>query len=192
MPTTPTPNVLQDPGYLLWAPLGSAEPVNTIVGSVFTDAWPVAWINLGATEDGSEFSSETKVEPVRVAEFFDPVRYNTTERESSVAFALADFTLANLKRIQNGGTLTVVSGAGTTQLNKFQPPLPGQEVRSMIGWESLDSTLRLICHQTLQGGAIKVANKKRPAIATLPGQFNLEVPSSGFPYTLYSAGTSRA
>lgn len=191
MPSTATPNLLQDPGYLFWAPLASTLPTNTVTGSVFTDSWPVAWINLGATEDGSEFSTETSVEPVRVAELFDPVRWNTVDRTSKIAFALADFTLNNLKRVLNGGTLATVSGSGATTLSRFTPPIAGSEVRSMIGWESLDATVRLVCYQTLQGGAVSIANKRRPAKATLSATFNLEKPTSTEPWDMWTAGTAR-
>lgn len=192
MPVTlATPTILTDPGYLLWAPLASSEPTNTVVGSVFTDTWPVAWINLGATEEGSEFNYESKVEAVSVAEFFDPIRYATTERSGSFAFNLADYTLNSLKRAFNGGTLATVSGAGTTLLSSYVLPTPGNEVRAMIGWESLDRTMRIICYQTLQGGAVKTAFKKPPAFAVIPCQFNFEVPTSGVPIKLYTAGTAR-
>ena len=192
MPTTATPHILTDPGYLFWAPLATALPVNTVAGSKFTDAWPGAWISLGATEDGSEFSYETKVEAITVAEFFDPIRYSTTERAGSFAFNLADYTLANFKRAMNGGTLTVVSGTGATQLNKYTPPAPGSEVRAMLGWESLDSTTRIVVYQALQGGAVKASFKKAPALAVIPCEFQFEVPTSGTPYEIYTAGTDRA
>jgi hypothetical protein len=194
VPTTATPNLLQDPGFLFWAPLASTVPTMTVVGSKFTDAWPVAWINLGATSDGSEFHAETSVEEVRVAELLDPVRYKTTGRSGNFAFALADWTLANLKRVMNGGTLTVVSGTGATTLNKYTPPAAGAEVRCMIGWESLDSTVRIVAYQTLQGGDIA---SSFPAInstdfATLAATFNFETPTSGVPWEAWTAGTARA
>ena len=192
MPTTATPNILQDPGYLFWAPLATAEPVNTVVGSKFTDAWPGAWISMGATEDGSEFSYETKVEAVFVAEFFDAIKYSTTERSGSFAFNVADWTLANVKRIMNGGALVVVSGTTTTQLNKYTPPAPGAEVRAMLGWESLDSTVRVIVYQSINGGGLKSTFKKAPAIATMAAEFNFEVPASTIPFAIYTAGTARA
>ncbi|GLW32275.1 hypothetical protein [Actinoplanes regularis] len=192
MPTTATPNVLTDPGYLFWAPLASTEPTNTVVGSKFTDSWPVAWISLGATEDGSEFNYETNVEAVTAAEFFDPIKYATTERSGNISFTLIDWTLANLKRVLNGGTLAVVSGTTTTQLNSYTPPAPGSEVRSMIGWESLDNTVRIIMYQTLNSGSIASAFKKAPDKAGLACQFNFETPSSGNPFKIYTAGTARA
>jgi hypothetical protein len=192
MPSTAVPNLLQDPGYLFWAPIGSSEPANTVVGSVFTDAWPVAWINLGATEEGGTFSYEISVEPTFVAELFDPIRYSTITRQGNIAFALADVTLANMKRVLNGGTLAVVSGTGTTQLNSYIPPTPGAEVRSMIGWESLDATARIVAYQCFQGGNLELAFNKRPDFTKLPATFNLEIPTSGVPFKAYTAGTARA
>lgn len=193
MPSTPTPNLLTDPGFLFWAPLGTAEPTNTVAGSVFTDAWPVAWINLGATADGSAFSYESSVEAMRVAELLDPVKFKTTERSGNISFALADITLANLKRVLNGGTLSVVSGVGATTLNSYTPPAPGTEVRSMIGWESLDATMRIVAYQCLQGGDIDMSFQSINSsdFTTMSATFNFEVPSSGTPFKVWSAGTAR-
>lgn len=193
MPTTATPNVMTDPGYLFWAPLASTMPTNTVVGSKFTDTWPVAWISLGATEDGSEFSYESTIEPVKAAEFFDPIAYRTTERKGGIGFTLVDYTLTNFKRVSNGGTLSIVSGTTTTQLNKFVPPTPGTEVRAMIGWESLDGTMRLIARQCFNGAPIKSSFKKAPDKAGLAAMFNFEIPSGSVdPYEIYTAGTARA
>lgn len=193
MPTTATPNILTDAGYLFWAPLGTTEPVNTVANSKFTDTWPVAWISLGATEDGSQFSYEVNVEAITVAEFFDPIKYSTTSRTGTFAFNLADWTLANFKRALNGGTLAVVgTGTGVTQLNSYIPPAPGAEIRCMLGWESLDNTVRLIVYQTINGGTVQSAFKKAPDMALIPCEFNFEIPTSGNPFKLYTAGTARA
>jgi len=193
---TPTavPNILTDPGYLFWAPLATTEPINTVVASKFTDAWAVAWISLGATEDGSEFNYETKVEPISVAEFFDPIRYSTTERSGSIAFNLTDFTLQNYNRALNGpaASVSVVTGTGTTQLNALTPATPGTERRCMLGWESLDNTMRIIMYQTIQGGTVKSAFKKAPNMAVIPCTFNFEIPTSGIPFKMYTAGATRA
>lgn len=189
--TTAVPTVLTDPGFLFWAPLASDAPTNTVAGSVFTDSWPVAWINLGATEDGSKFTYDVTVEPISVAELFDPVSYRTTARAGNMAFNLASWTLTNLKKVLNGGTLTVVSGTGATTLTSYEPPDPGSEVRCMIGWESLDATTRLVAYQTLQGGTLETSFKRAPDKAVIPAQFNFEVPASGTPFTLWSAGTAR-
>lgn len=192
MPVTiTTPNILTDAGYLLWAALGVSEPTNTVVGSVFTDTWPVGWKVLGATEDGSEFTYESNIEAITVAEFFDPIRYATTERSGNFSFNLADYTLNNLSRAFNGGTITPVSGSGTTALNSYVPPTPGNEVRAQIGWESLDKTVRIVCYQTLQGGTVTSAFKKAPDKALIPCTFNFEVPSAGTPWKMFTAGSAR-
>lgn len=193
MPTTASPTLLKDPGYLFWAPLASTLPTFTVVGSKFTDAWPVAWLSLGATKDGSKLKYSTKLESLTVAEFFDPIQWVTTEREGSFAFTLDNFTLANLSRAMNTGTLTTVSGATTTLLSKLSPPAPGAEIRAMIGWESLDATLRAISYQTVQGGDIEMEFQKAAADSQtgIPCEFNFEVPSSGNPVDFWSAGVAR-
>lgn len=189
--TTAVPNLLTDPGFLFWAPLASTVPSMTVAGSVFTDAWPVAWINLGATQEGSQFTYESSVEPIRVAELFDPVTWRTTDRSGNFAFSLTSITLANLKRVLNGGTLATVSGTGATALNKYTPVTPGAEVRAMIGWESLDATARIIAYQTLSGGTMQMAFRRAPDKVLLPAQFNFETPASGVPWEAWSAGAAR-
>lgn len=189
-----TPNLLTSPGYLFIAPLASTEPTNTVSGSVFTDSWPAAWLPLGATEDGSEFTYGSTVEAATVAEFFDPIQYFTTERHGTIAFNLANFGLSNYRRALNGGVtaLAATSGTGATALYTVEPPNPGSEVRCMIGWESLDNTLRLVARQCIQGGELTTAVRKAPALGVIPCTFNLEKPSSAQPFTLWGAGATRA
>lgn len=191
MPTTATPTLLKDAGFLFWAPLLSTVPVNTVAGSVYTDAWPGAWLSLGATEEGSEFSYEINVEAMTVAEFFDPVQYATTERTAKFAFSLANYTLTNLKRALNGGTLTP-TGSGATKNTDYVPPVPGAETRCMIGWESLDATMRLVCYQTLSSGTMSSSFKKAPDMALIPCEFNLEVTPAGQTFRFSGAGDARA
>ena len=64
--------------------------------------------------------------------------------------------------------------------------VPGNEVRIMIGWESLDNTMRLICCQTIQGGEVAAAFKKAPDVAAIPCTFNLEMPVGAAPFKLSS------
>ncbi len=176
--STAVPQVLTDPGFLFAAPLATALPTNTVAGSKFTDAWPAAWIPLGATSEGSTFSYSTSVEAITVAEFFDPIKYATTERSGNIAFNLADFTLKNYKLALNGGlgAITPTSGTGQTALYDYEPVAPGNEVRVMVGWESTDATMRLILRQTIQGGEVSSAFQKAPNYAVIPCTFNMEMP----------------
>jgi len=188
-----TPNLLTDPGYLFIAPLASTLPTNTVAGSVFTDSWPAAWLPLGATADGTDLSYGSTVEPIAVAEFFDPIRYVTTERAGTIAFNLANYTLTNYMRAMNGGVaaLSPTSGTGATALYTVEPPNPGSEVRCMIGWESLDNTVRFVARQTIQGGEIASPFKKAPSFAVIPCTFNFEVPTSAKPFIMWGAGATR-
>lgn len=193
MPLTyATPLILTDPGYLFWAPLSSTEPTHAALASTYdADVWPAAWIPLGVTEDGTKLNYETKVEPIRVAEFFDPIRYSTVERSGSISFMLTNYTLNTLKRVFNGGTLATVSGSGATLSSSYVLPVPGAEVRAMIGWESLDHTVRVIMFQAINSGTIEQAFQRAPAKAMLPCTFQFEVPTSGIPVKYYAAGTAR-
>ncbi len=190
-PTMPVPAVATEPGYLFWAPLGSTEPACTVVGSVFTDSWPEAWLLLGATDAGSTFNYQISTEQIEVAEFLDPIRHVTTGRQGSISFALASISAANLKYAINGGTATV-TGTTTTTKTELVPPRAGAEVRAMIGWESLDTTERLICYQCLSSGQIQVQRQKGAAKATIACEFSFEIPSSGDPFKYVTAGAARA
>lgn len=188
------PNVLSDPGMLWLAVLGTADPTNTVAGSKFTDDPAVAYVPLGATMDGSSFAYSINVEPIKVAEFYDPIKYATTERMGSMSMVLADQTLSNWKRACNGGVaaLAPTSGTGATALYTFEPPAVGQEVRAILLWESTDATMRLRLRQVLQGGEIQTEFKKAPDIAGIPCTFNMELPvGAAQPFTFWGAGASR-
>jgi hypothetical protein len=188
-----TPVVLTDPGFLSISVLGTAAPTNTVTGGKFTDALPAAWLPLGATTEGSTFSYSSTVEAIRVAEFFDPIKFATTDRGGNIAFNLASWTLSNYRRALNGGVAALVpTGTSGSELTVLEPPDPGTEVRAQILWESTDSTLRILLRQCLQGGEVSSAFQKAPTIAAIPCTFNMEVPTSGAkPWTMWSAGTTR-
>lgn len=179
------------PGYLYAADLLTAEPANTVVGSVFTDAWPGAWMPLGATLEGSEFETAIETDRAYVAEYLDSVKTVTTTRTSTVSFSLYDTTAQNYKRVMNGGTIATVSGAGATLLSSFVPVQAGLEVRRMIGFESTDNTERIIMYQCLNIAAVTERRRKGSDYNVFPAQFTTEVPASGISVKRYYAGTVR-
>jgi|SRR5882672_124320 len=192
-PAVATPSILTDAGYLFIAPLLSTKPTNTVAGSVFTDAWPAAWLPLGATQEGSTFSYEIGIEAITVAEFFDPIRQATVERSGSFAFNLASYTADSLSRAFNKGAavVTATSGSGATALYTVAPPAVGAEVRVMLGWESLDNSIRMVVDQCINGGTVESAFQKAPNFSVIPCQFNFEVPVSGIPFSFWTAGVNR-
>jgi hypothetical protein len=189
--TVPVNALALGPGFLYWAPLASTLPTNTVAGSVFTDTWPGAWLPFGATDDGSEFSYKPSTDDVEVAEYYDPPAIVSTGREISISFDLAQINATNLKRVLNGGTITV-TGSGATTLSEYVPPTVGAEVRGMVGWEAQDSTERVVMYQCFQTGEVKVSRKKGANNATLPTEFRAEIPSTGIPFKWWFAGTVRA
>ena len=191
--SVPVPTLSTDPGYLLWAPLGTAEPTHAVTGSVFSDDWTAVtgWEVLGATPEGHEFSWSTATDTIEVAEFLDPIKYVETGRSGSFSFALADVKMSNLKRALNGGTVTT-TGSTTTTMSKYVPAKLGESTRCMIGWESQDHTERLIGYQCFNTGSVSIARRKGTDYARIPVEFSLEVPVGGQPFAYYTAGAVRS
>ncbi len=198
--TLPVASLLTDPGMLYWAPLGTALPASSatppvpggnVVGGVFADVWPAAWIPLGRTDSGSDWGVTTTVSPIMSAEDLDPLAYRTTDRTGQINFMLKSITATQLARAYNGATLTVTGTAGTT-LTQLTPIVPGQEIRAMLGWESLDNTYRRIAYQVFNSGDIKLAFNKAPAAAAIPWAGMLEKPATTMPWVEFFAGTARA
>jgi len=185
------PALLTDPGFLYWAPLGSALPTPVSTASAFSDTWPVAWIPMGMTESGTDFDVNNTVSPILAAELIDPLQYRVTAREGTLSFQLLALTATNLARAFNGAA-TTVTGSGVTLITKVDPPVVGSEVRAMIGFESLDSTFRFVAYQVLNSGSVKFQFNKAPAKASIPWTGKLEKPTATQPWSAWTAGTARA
>lgn len=171
------------PGTLYIAPLGTTEPTD------LATAWATVsanWVQLGYTEEGSEFTYETSSEAVEVAEELDPVKVALTGRSPKLAFALAELTASNLKRALNGGTIT--SGTGIVT---FEPPDLGAEVRTMIGFQSEDNTERWVYRQCLQTGSLGMARRKGATKTTIACEFSLEKPPSAAIFKAILASPAR-
>jgi hypothetical protein len=188
-----TPLLIREPGFLFHAILGTAEPTHAALASSYdADVWAAAWVPWGPTTDGSVFSNSQNVEPIRVAELFDAVAYSVTEVTTSIAFACANYTLHNLRRALNAPTslVTTVSGSGVTLSSKFEPPDPSDIVRCLIGWESLDHTMRMVGRQCINGGEMQ-STYGRGAAASIATVWNFERPAATKAFAFYGAGTAR-
>ena len=193
-PILPVPNYLADPGLLYYAPIGTALPLNTVAGGVFTDSWATAgpWVTLGMTESGSDLTLSLTASPIMAAERLEPIAYRSTDRTTQVAFALKGYTAGNLAKTLNGA-VTTVTGAGLTTLTQIDPPHLGSEIRCMIGWESQDNTVRWVAFQVLNSGSIKMGFVKVPATTTLPWSGNGEIsPTYNQATRMWTAGAGRA
>ena len=97
-PTMPSPVILTDPGYLYWAPPGTALPTGVSTASAFSDSWPVAWIPVGMTLSGADFGANTTVAPLVAAESIVPLAYRPTAWAGTLSFQVLGFTATNLAR----------------------------------------------------------------------------------------------
>jgi hypothetical protein len=179
------------PGILYRFVIGSTLPTMAATANKFSDAWPVAYIPVGVTRDGTTFSYETTSEDIIVAEYLDPLDTFTTGRNIGVSFDLARILDASYKLAFNGGTTSTVSGTGATLVSKLSPPTVGNEVKTGIAWESQDGTQRYFGYECLQAGNITWAANKAPNYQSLPLSFKVTQPDSGDPFNLFFAGTSR-
>jgi hypothetical protein len=193
MPTKAAPNLMMDPGFFWLAPSGTVFPTGggTAAGSIFTDAPSVTFVEVGATEDGFRFSYSQTIEAVTVAEFADPVRWRTTGRQGSMAFNFADYTLTNIQRVFNGGSLTTVSGTGATLISKWVPPVMGLEQRVAGIWQSFDATMRIFIYSAVQVNEVESAFQRAPDIAVLPAEYRFEVDVNSNVFEVYTAGVAR-
>jgi len=191
--TVPQPQVLTDPGILWIAALGTPEPTPTSAAGKFTDPMPPAWLLLGPTEEGSTFKDATSTDTITVAEFLSAIRNVVTGRSSSLAFALASWTLSNYRRALNGGVAAIApQGTAGAEVTSLEPPQEGSETRCMIMWESTDSTLRLLGRQAFQTGELSTDLKPSPAKALIPCEYAFEQPTTGLrPWKMWAAGTGR-
>lgn len=188
-----TPLLLREPGFLFLAPLATAEPTMAALASSYdADTWAAGWVPCGPTQEGSTFSNTQNIEPIRVAELFDAVAYSVTELTTTLAFAMTNYTLHNLRRAMNAptGAISTVSGATTTLSSKLDPPDPDTILRCMVGWESLDHTMRMIGRQVINGGEMQSSFGKGTAagIATV---WNFERPAATKAFSFWAAGVGR-
>src|ERR1043166_6853968 len=189
----PQPVLMQDPGILWIALLGTAEPTPVATLGKFSDALAAAWLLLGPTDEGSEFKDSVSTDTITVAEFLNPVKNVVTGRTSKISFALSSWTLTNFRRALNGGVAAIApTGSAGSEVTSLEPPVEGSEIRCMVMWESTDGTLRLMGRQCFQVGEISTSFKPGAANALIPCEFSFEQPATGLrPRQMWAAGTVR-
>lgn len=184
------------PGTLYAAPLGTTEPTSV------TGAWPSGWVALGYTDNGSTFAAAPTTANVEVEEELDPIKVVSVGRVITMAFSLAESTAKNAAIAFNagvgtvaGGTLTgLVSGVITANPDgslDIEPPVLGQEVRIMLGWDMLPEAAstgpdfeRLVLRQCFQTGTISRVRQKGNNKALFTCTFGLEKPAGAQPFKM--------
>lgn len=185
------------PGKLWIAPLG------TIVGSPNTTFAPVvasskftqgttsnaavpgntAWLPLGRTNDGMEFTWSIDTEEDTPAESYDPHKVLVTGRSCSLTASLRQINVTNLLAAFNNLTGTVTTPTATA-FSRIAPPGPGSEVRAQLMWENDDNDMLIVMYQVLQVGELSLAGKKGAESMRIDVEFRGEVPSSSLVATV--------
>lgn len=177
-------------GTIYAANLGSLEPTSV------TGAWPSAWVPLGYTDSGSQFSTAPQTDAVEVEELTIPIKNVTTGVTTTFTFSLAEATARNYLIALNAGIGTAGTGAGlvanTTGTNTdgsiwVEPPALGNEVRVMIGWDAIplgaasgtDPFGRLILRQCFQTGTVSESHQKGNNKLVYAFTWSLEQPNTG-------------
>jgi hypothetical protein len=178
------------PSKIYYAPLLTTIPTITAVASkvVATPAW-TSWVNPGATDGGVTYTESVSTSDITVAESLYPVRTVTTGKSGRVAFNLSHISDLNWKLAMNGGTNTV-TGATTTKLSSYVPPLIGSEVRVMLAIQSLLDDEIIVWPQVFNVGSVEYSRGAYDSKAGLPIEFNVELPDPAVMTTPYRRWTT--
>lgn len=179
------------PGLIRYAPLGTTIPTFTAVASkiVATPNW-TAWVAVGSTDEGMTYQESTDTDNVTAAESAYPVKVVTTGKAGTISFSMNEIDDLNWKLATNGGTITT-SGATTTKVNKFIPPLVGSEVRVMLAFQGADDDEVLIWPQVFNSGGFETARGTLAQKGLLPVSFSVELPDPAVlttPYERFTTG----
>lgn len=181
------------PGLIRYAPLGTVIPTFTAVASKLTATW-TSWVAVGSTDEGLTYAESTDTENVTAAETPYPVKVVTTGKSGTVSFAMNEIDDLNWKLAANGGTI-VSTGATTTKMNTFVPPLIGAEVRVMLAFFSADEDEVIIWPQVFNTGGFETARSTLAAKHMLPVEFSVELPDPAVltaPYKRWTSGNLAA
>lgn len=164
-----------------------------VSGGKFVDAWPAAWIPWGVTREGSSWSYQLSTGEVTAAEYLTALAIVEEGVQIGVDFDVMQVTAKNYAAALNvnPSSVAALSGTGVNTLTRVGPPVVGQSVRQMIGFESSDETERVFFYQCLQRGNIQVQRRKGANAASLPLSFGIEQPAAGNPFDIYTIGTVR-
>ena len=177
------------PGKIYYAPLATAIPTFTAAASVVTGTW-TSWLAVGSTDEGLTYNESTDTENITVAESLYPISVVTTGKTGTVSFSMAEISSSNWKLAANGGTVTI-TGATTTLLHTYVPPLVGAEVRVMMGFHSYDGTEVIVWPQVFNSGGFETPRSTVAEKAVLPVTFSVELPDPAVlttPYKRWVAG----
>lgn len=179
----PAPTIVKNPmqvklgpGLIITAGLAVAVPALVAAASKFTTTF-TDFVSVGYTDEGATLVFNRESEDVEVAEEDNPVKRVGTKVGVSLQFSAAGINETNISAAMAGGTWSTVGGTGATQVRKFAPPSPSQQVRRIWAHVGQDLDEIFVVYQGYQTGEITMNRRKGAQKASLSG-FNIvgEVP----------------
>jgi hypothetical protein len=189
---TPAQMNYDGPGIILMSPLASTLPTFASTASIFSNTWDAAWIPVGYTDTGFQLDYTLTTVDIDVAESLRPVDVVATKDEVHVKFTMLQTNKFNIKAAFNGGTWTV-TGATTTQVSKYSPPLLGANQSFMLGWLSQARDEAVLVYKVFQSGSLSIQRAKAGTKALLACDFRAVQPDplvSADQWNWYIAGTA--
>lgn len=159
---------MNDPDQIVVGANGSiaVAPVGTTAPTTPTAEIPAAAVDLGyADEDGLTFTDGKTLEPINVWQSFYPARQIVTEKESSVAFNLAQWNRDTVPLAFGGGSVTEPESG----VYRFEPPEPGtiDERMAICTWVDGSRNYRLIVPRCIVSENVET-NLTKSAAGLLP------------------------
>lgn len=186
--TITSASIQSGPGRIYIAPLGTAIPTITAAASKIAATW-TSWVQVGATDEGLTYTEAADTADITVAESLYPIRTVVTGKSSRISFTMNEITDLNWAVAMNGGT-NVSTGATTTKLTTYTPPLVGAEVRQMLAFVDNLDTEAIVWPQVFNVGSVEYVRGTYETKAGLSVEFNAEIPATGYvtPYKRFTAG----
>jgi len=108
MPQDATQIVVAGTGKVMVAPVGTTQPTDPFM------PWPAGWVDLGYTSDaGVKFHDDKKLLDIMVWQKFYPARRQIIGRDSSLMFALMQWSGSGVTFAYGGGIVTATAGLTT-------------------------------------------------------------------------------
>lgn len=169
------------PGLLYIADASTPDPTG-----LDPSAWPSQWIELGYTDQGSEFQIDPNSDDVNVAEETDPVRTIVGTATSTLQMSLAQITAFNMAVAFGGGTIDTPTGMVT-----FEPPDAGTATVFKIAWASTAGDEAMVWRRCQPNGAIDMQRQAGNNKALIPVTFSVLAVGGGVKPWMWMGSTSR-
>lgn len=145
-PVGSEPEVMTGPGVLYVAPFGTALPAD------FDDTLNTAFVEVGFTTGGHEWTFSTDKQEIKVAERIRPIRYQAGSATATWSFSLAQYSPENIRLAVPGATVENTVG-GSVKVT--MPKTAGSDRYSLVHVSESGKVVHVLakCYLTMSGSS---------------------------------------